>query len=68
MKIRKACIRKGHRWTPWPNLPFQFCLRYGCDGERVNPDYPMPDELRKELERGVAHRMTHSMTERQENG
>lgn len=41
--MRKVCQRRGHKWSSFPPLPFQFCDRWFCDGERVNPDYPMSE-------------------------
>jgi hypothetical protein len=58
MRIRRRCVKHGHKWWDWEiSLPFQFCERWGCDGERVNPDYPMPDELRELFEQYLNKKM-----------
>lgn len=60
MRIRKKCVREGHQWDTWTVpilLPFEFCARWFCDGERVNPKYPMDNELRAVLESTLAKKM-----------
>ncbi|HEY5787670.1 MAG TPA: hypothetical protein VIT65_23140 [Microlunatus sp.] len=53
-RLRKRCMRRGHRWGNYILLPFQFCQRWRCDGTRVNPDYPMPEHVREEMQLWVA--------------
>lgn len=49
--IRKRCVKHGHKWNHFGlRLPFQFCDRWFCSGERVNPYYPMDPEMRRQLE------------------
>lgn len=57
--IRKRCVQRGHKWAVYSGvrLPFQFCLRSFCDGARVNPDYPMPPEVRVIFEQIVLQHM-----------
>jgi len=63
--IRKRCVRRGHKWgTSLPMmLPWQFCQRALCDGCRVNPDYPMPDEMRAVMEAVVLEHMAARLRE-----
>lgn len=56
MRIRRRCIKSGHRWLAL-HVPVQFCARYGCAGERINPDYPMPPEMREALENVLIQRL-----------
>jgi len=63
--IRKRCVRRGHKWgNAVPGmLPWQFCMRALCDGCRVNPEYPMPEEMRAVMEAVVLEHMAARLRE-----